>query len=440
MSLDVTDEGSLRAEIKRAGDLARTVLSRLDSLTDDVADLKRQLGSTPVHVRGKTEGIRFYFGKSHLERKPFSLSMSGALEGKLSMSPVRAAILLVGLVDLQDRLEGNNGTSNFTASVMGTLRRLEARALADSDLSESIRVALYRFEQFLIDTPEFRKGRRRISYNSDAQHLDLVSDASALRIEVTSDDPLISELIGELSTTSPLERLRRTKAMYIPPGPRGLERILLEMYDHPGTVTVRSLYLRLSSLSAPRKFLESSNCSDKVLRRYDLALEGMKSGRVKLLEIVRHNNLLDLIRKDPTRSSPYDPEVRSHNEITEHLDHLMWRVKSLPGYTLAITRSDFPMYLITYELKHGDTEEHISLCCRNIQEMPAGGDLLGDLAVYCLHDRIVTEVLSAYTIDGTLKHPATVSERGAVLEELAAIREKHLSSEGSRPRKGRSAS
>ena len=353
--------------------------------------------------------------------------MSGVLQGTINLSPVRTAILLVQTIDLQDKLEGGVGVGNITSAVYRVLKVIEPRTASEPSLAESVRVAIYRFEQFISESPEFRSNQFQLKFDLKTNRLKFTPDDSLIAVEITCGDQALSELADELFSTSPLERLRRLKSLYVPPGPTGIDRLLLEFYQQPNPLVVHSLFFRSAILNCPQEVLEALGASTDLLERHRLALEGLKSGKVIVNEIIHEDNLWDLIRLNTGGNYSYYPSSIMKEQVLAHLDHLAWRVTNLTGFNLSTTRAQPPMHVVTYEIQHPNSNEsgsksseYFTACFRQVKD---NSTATGDVSTYMVNDPVVAEVLSENIIDWVKGHPSTTGQRAEVVEKIRSVRD-----------------
>ena len=417
-------------KIQLLEDLSQTAISKLSKLEQEITELKRELRAPSSKIQSPI-AVHFYFDRSTLDRKPFSLSISGPLQGKIGLSAVRTAILLVLLIDLQDRLEGGQGIADPQSTACAVLPRIQSASESVSGLEERVRVAFYRFEQFLIESAIFKSKTCRLSYDSETVRLRLQPDGASNSPAVSCGDKLLSEIADELFTTSPLLRLRRSKSLYVPPGPKGMDRLLLEFYEQPEQLTVRSMYFRPAQVNWPRELLERTGASNWLLRRNDLALEMLANGQARFIEILHEDSLWNLIRTDSSgRFVSYPAPVTKH-DVTSHLDHLIWRIKNLAGYEMFITGVIPPMYLVTYEI--GSKREpgaptppgeySTEYFTASFQPVKAVSQF-EDVATYMINDPIVFKALSENVIDNVLRHPTTIVKPNLNISKLSEIRDR----------------
>jgi hypothetical protein len=418
---------NLDKRLRKLEDLSQVAISKIDRLSVEIAQLRSTKGLSSSIPRQQPKTL-FHFTRTGLERKPFCLSMSGYFEGMVNLSDVRASIFFVLLIDMQDRAEGGSGIQNPQKVILEVLRRIAPR-LEDTSMAERLRVALYRLDKYLAETTIFKSKRARLQYNPEAVRFVLAPESLEIKPEVTYTDRELAECADELFTTSPLERLRRAKSFYIPPGPKGMDRLLLEFYEQPEVLEVRSMYFRPAQVNWPKALLEHCGASKWLLRRQELATERLSGGSAKFAEVLTEDSIRALTRRDNIgRFSAYPCPVSSQ-QVVEHFDHLIWKLRNMSNYEIAIIGFPPPMYLVGYQIGLDKNRESPSfessssmerfVAC--FQQVPVGGQF-EDVSTYVINDPVVFDVLARGIIDGVVAHPSTLVDREAVIGKLLEIK------------------
>jgi hypothetical protein len=290
-------------------------------------------------------------------------------------------------------------------------------------------VAVYRFWEFCQSTNhlkgadlylDFEDKRLRLTPRSASDSASLTS----LKIEVTSTDPLISAILAQTLTRSPIEQVRKRKALFVPPGPDGADRLLLEMYDHPHELTVTSLYVRPPLPSYPDALLEKMAVSPRVRRRKALAFEGYRVGRFHFYEVLNEGTIWDLIRYSPSTGFKLYPKVIVASDVAAHLENLITILANYENYHLYITKMVVPFVVVTYNIMSRAVPESFTVF---FQAFSSAAER--DLGCFAMCDRALHQSISEHIVQWLLSHPSTVKGRGDVIAILQRVRD-HLMQNG----------
>ena len=406
---------------------------RLLTLEAEVADLRRRLSSehaSPValDVPDSKYTLQARFENFGTERMPYSLSLGIPECGvtiRRSLTPVRAAILLVLLLELLERSENEQPPETRDARVRRALLSIDRHAHDGGEgTPDSLRVALYRTAQFL--TSEFGEHPESgVSLGIERSDLVLrvrgeVVRPECITVELTSADRVISSFLEHSLASSPLNQLRKMKALYVAPGEHGQDRLLLEILDHEFPVRQTTLFYRPTIQGFPPALLAKLNLSPNRRRRQAVALQAYQSGRLQYTEILQRQVLWDLVRRVPGTQlsrSGYPPDF-STADIIEHLEHLISLLRTMSGYELILTDAFFPFYINALEIARPGGVERLVLFFQqaehdNIREVSVFG-VRDDAVFFSSHERVIQWVLS---------HPTTKRKRHQVIEELEGIRD-----------------
>jgi hypothetical protein len=409
------------------------VAFELAALRASIEQLQSSLGLESAQRATSTHSHRLavFITRGTTNTKPFSVQCDGDIASTVKLSAVRTAIFVVLLLDLEDRLEGGRGVEDPVTAIAQTLRTLEPGADRDpeGESPERIRVAVYRFWEFCQSTDYF-KGRE-IFLDFDDKRLRLTprraSDNAAidsLKIEVTSADPMISSILSQTLTRSPIEQVRKRRALYVPPGPDGCDRLLLEMYDHPHELTVTSLYVRPPLPSYPDALLEKLAVSPRVRRRKALAFEGYRTGRFNFYEVLNEHTIWDLIRYSPRTGFKLYPKAVVADDVSAHLENLIAILTNYENYHLYITKMVVPFVVVTYDIRSGAPPESFTVFFQAF-----GSAAERDLGCFAMHDRALHQSISTHIVQWLVGHPSTVKNRGDVIALLQKVRD-HLTQVG----------
>ena len=386
-------------EVRREIDELRTILAQVDR--DDDEDLVR---------------LNVSFDRRKGDRLPYSVSIGGSKSVNLPLSPLRAAILLVGLLDLERRSEGRPGFDTLSEKVEEACTALGHSVSNGTSLAESVRVGLYRASRFFADStavegcPELliepQTGRCLVRSGS------AILEPRRVRVRIITADKSVSSLIDSLSTSSPLRRVRREGAMYVPPGAEGYDQLLLELFSSGQELHECLMFYRLSIQSHPVELLEKYGATSQRIERTRVAVEGYRTGRIKFREILNRDVIAALLQAEPDRTmlSSFGQTFEERCGIVEHLINLLMQY---PSYELVLTDAFFPFHISTLSLREGAaSEDFVLFFRRDSQEATThvGGFVLNDPATY----RAINERITAWV----LEHPTTVVDRVAVIREL----------------------
>ena len=407
------------------------LFEELSALRGEVQQLRAQLNVSASQQQDeslRTAHLHVFFDSFEGERKPFLIKMDGILTASLTLSSIRTAILLVLLLDLQDRFENGRGVTDPLDTVIKTHIALSGEE-DNTLLRNSIRVALYRFGQFFEKRKEFHGEHYALRFNAKELTLNIADErgrnvAEKIVVEVTSNNPSISAVADEILATSPLQRVRKRKTLFVPEGPEGLDRLLLELYDHPYPVKVTSLYFRPSAQTYPTTLLQRMGFSEANLLRKQVMLAGYKSGRCEFTEVLNHSTIWNMIRQRPEGGFLPYPDNVGEDFVLEHLSYLIYKLETFEAYRLVLTDAQFPFYLGTYEIKSARMPEYFTVFFRR-----AASEYVHGVSVFVLNDPLVTQAIAQNVIQWVMAHPTTVHDRGEVIRFVKQVRE-HLKTKG----------
>ncbi|MFN8392885.1 MAG: hypothetical protein U0136_21510 [Bdellovibrionota bacterium] len=374
--------------------------------------------------------LRASLSRSSDGRKPFFLRMNGPIAYEKQLTELRAVIFLVLLLDLQERSEGGPGVANPIDWIMKSYAAVCETSQTDNQLANNVRVGIHRFELFFHDEFQSHVGTYRLSFDAKHVRLSVVDGKGtqvneALGVDLRTDDPILSALFDQILSSSPLERARKRKAAFVPPGPDGYEKLVLEMFDHPHPFTVTTIYFRVATISYPYTLLDHFRASHNLKRRREIALDGYRTGRFQFNEILSVDTVWDLIRySDQDKRFKYYPKDVTLALVEDQLNCLVSQVESYPTYNLVLTEAPVPFYLGTCEIYGGNEAEYFTFFPRL-----SGEDRTRDVSCFVLADPVVTRDTQRNIVDWIIDHPLTQSSRTEVLATLNQVRD-HLLSNG----------
>jgi hypothetical protein len=326
------------------------------------------------------------------------------------------------IVDLEDRIEGGGGVEEPFQTVASIAEALGTEdAEVEGEGIERVRVAIYRFWEFCQSTDYLKGPELELDFDDKrikfvALHRETRAQLSGLKIEVTSDDQTLTSVLTHVLTRSPLEQVRRRKALFVPAGPDGADRLLLEMYDHPYPLTVTTLYVRPPLPSYPDDLLEKMQVSARVKRRKALAFEGYRSGRVKFFEVLNEGTIWDLIRGSEADGFKMYPRVVGRDDIASHLANLIDILRRYDNYHFYVTKIAVPFVVVTYDMQSRVPPE-----CFTVFFQASESAAQRDLGCFALCDRAVYQNISEHIVHWILNHPSTKKDQSEVIGFLERV-------------------
>ncbi len=372
--------------------------------------------------------LRVFFQRGQGVRKSYRLDVEGAAQLSEGLSAVRAAIFLVLFLDLRDRLEGGDGAKDVLGEIGKVVRLLDPKGTS-ADFANMLRVAVYRFFDYFEGQGPLCGTELKISFNVEKLRLSAESPngfplEKTLQVDLATNDPQIEQILSTSFHSSPLAIVRRRKSLYVPSGPAGSDRLLLEMYNHPYRLRVTSLYVRPPFQSYPERLLKHIGISDRVIERKRLALEGYKQGRFHFQEILPKKVIWNLIRQDKNKRFLLYPEQVTKAQILDHFDNLIHILRTYEHYEFFVTDATIPFALVTYEILSGVVPEYYSVF---FQSFMSAQDQ--DLGCFVLSDPHVYQSISDHVVNWVVAHQSTIREREEVIKFLQKVR-RHLDKKG----------
>lgn len=355
------------------------------------------------------------------ERKPFVLRCDGAFDFELKVSTMRAALLLTLLLDVHDRSAGSAVVPDIIARMVAVYRALDGTTAPDDQVISLVRVGLYRLELSLHESPIFESSDFTLVLNSQLHRLDIspkskLQRLSDLSISMSSSDPKILSSIDTFSSTSPLDRARQQKSMYISSSEHGWDQLFLEFFHHKNPVKNTSLFYRPALPTYPDEMLKLIKASSATFSRKQVMLEGYQSGRVGFHEILNRQTLWDMITRGDDGNFKLYPAGATQEMVAQHLRELQSQLENYPKYQLSLTDAVFPFIVGVVEIGQPEKLESFTMFYRQPPTHEGG-----DVTCFVLQDPLVAQSMLSRVISAVLEHPSTVSERRDVVAELAHI-------------------
>jgi hypothetical protein len=399
---------------------------RLAKVEEQLGDYRRAERKNPPNYERMADAedesyvIRAHFGRVALERKPFVVTLEGGERISRTLTPIRTAILLVLLMDLLERSETGSSSQDNVARVKEALAELAPDESAESS-HDAVRVALYRAGQFIKD--EFSGAvNDELSFAVEKGAMVILHRGTPipprfLQVEITTSDQMISSFLDRSLATSPLARLRKAKALYVPPGNDGQDRLLMELVDNDFPIKETCLFYRPTIQSFPQELLAKFTTGKNRRRRQEIAMQGYQSGRVNYTEVLPRKVLWDMIRRIPGKGFALYPPEATATDVISHLDHLQFLVRSVRSYELVLTDAFFPFYLNTFETTRNETIERFVLFFQYAEQ-----ENVRHVSTFALKDDAVYFSTQDRIIKWLLGHPTTIRNPEHILSEIQAVR------------------
>ena len=209
------------------------LIGEITRLRTDVRRLQKALGR---NVIGQSEPlqrhrINVFIEKDASPRKPYLIRLEGEISANLRLSPIRAAIFLVLLLDLKDRGENGRGVLDRNDAVQKAFALLDNHDESDESYQDAIRVAIYRFEFFLEEEKRFFSEGHQFTFDSKTLRMHLQErftgeQTEDLAIDISTNDSAVAAVLKKILITSPLAKARKTGSAFVPAGPDGADRFL----------------------------------------------------------------------------------------------------------------------------------------------------------------------------------------------------------------------
>ncbi len=378
--------------------------------------------SHPLAGERHSYTIRAHFSRVALERKPFAVTLEVVditRNVTRSLTPIRTAILIVLLMDYLERGEQGETKREIAPRIKDTLQHILP---GEEQVSpEALRVAFYRAGQFIEE--EFgAESEQNARFVIEQGRLVLMVRGipvppQQVEVELTSSDQALSAYFDRSLATSPLGRLRKNKALYVPPGQDGQDRLVMELIDHASPIRQTTLFYRPTIVTFPPELLTKLGVSETRRRRHSVMQRAFTDGRAQYTEILQRRTIWDLIRRAPGRGFLLYPDSATAIDVVQHIDSLIFMVQTQPSFELVLTDAFFPFYINTTEISGRDGIERFVLFFQNAEE-----NNLREVSVFALKDDSVYFSTHERIIRWVLAHPTTVRDRDSVLEELRTLK------------------
>ncbi len=405
----------LHEDVGRSAEQTQSLGKRIERVEAILSDQPKTARQSPALPE-----LSLFVETRNSERKPFVFRLSGIAAGSFRASSVRAAILLVLLADLDERLDGRSGIQNRQAAIKTAFSSLTGDD--SSKAAESVRVAIYRFKEFFHDAKISTTEGYELRYDPTALQLNIYRGGSALTageavVNLTSNESSVSTVLERIIKTSVLRRLGKRGALFVPPGPSGYDKLLVEVFEQDCPICAITTYFRPSSVSFPRGMLERMGSSETILRRWDIAHKSYEAGSFYYLEILNFSTIWDFIRRNDEGRFLLYPKVVGPDDIERHIEFMIDKVERIKTYELVLSNALFPFYLGLFELKSEPLPRSLTLFFRQ----NAASEPIHDISCLVLSDQAVFQNMNERVINWVLNHPSTIRSKNEVSSELQKV-------------------
>lgn len=291
-----------------------------------------------------------------------------------------------------------------------------------TDLDNTLRSALYRFEVFLDEQKLLRKNGTTLRFDYEECQL-RAEDASPdhvpdLALSVSSPLPVINAVMNEVLSSSPLTQLRREGALFAPPGPAGIDLMLAEIFDHQHPVSMTALFSRPSIQNFPGWMLEKIGASEQRLRRARVVQEGYESGRCSCLEILPRERVRNLVRINSEGNFLWYPPGITVEDVAKHLDFWASLVEAPNAYTLVLTDAATPFHIATFELYNEEVPEFYTMFMQR-----SSFEFRSEEGCFIIAERAAFSAIHEHVVHRMLNHPTSVKESDLIAQEVRSLAE-----------------
>lgn len=376
------------------------IRKRLDALNRRVEQLRQRLASLSTDADQQSANslaIKIRIERSHQQRRPYRFIASGDLCFQHDMSIIRTAVFLTLLLDFKQRVEVGFGFSDPRRLIGEAYLALEPTGA--KDLYNLVRISLYRFADYSETDLTLFGPKISLKFSTQDCCLHCLPSRSPgeLKISIKSNVEEIGAIINRTVGASPLVRLRRETATYIPAGPTGVDQFLLELFEHERAIAMHGLFFRPSLHTFPLELLRDIGASATRLKRLETVIEGLSSGRVELLEIVNRQTLWNLIAMTEEGKFLYYPAFVKARQVADHLVYLINLLSVEKNYKLLITDAALPFHMTTFALGSGTKREFYSMVMRRYQREFAHEDSCLAIAGHPVYQGLTESVVNVVT-------------------------------------------
>ena len=405
-------------------DLGVINLEELRAMRDEMSQMSRLLQShfegELLSARSRKLDVRVQVVDS--ERKPVVIDIRGGISFTARLSYVRASLLVALFVDLRDRCDGGGGVTDLLDAAAEIWATLDPAQGDGAKAAGCLRVALYRVTDFLSEIAPSPSGLTLVLDLGAAQLVARSQDGGVvdkLEIDITSPHLRLLTTLQRIADVSPLNLIRRRKAMFFPMDPAALDRLHLAFFRSAAPLRVRSLSCRLTNWLHPPTLLERTVASPTLRELAQVVAQRLSEGSVLFTEVVKQDRLWDTIRESTKGKFSTLPLGARATEVLEYLDSLANLCREGKGYRLILTEGELPFFVITYELETPGGSECFTLLFRGPleEDEPA-------CSCFAVYGAQFLEQISAQVLDWTIQRADTLSDSSTVVQMLTRVRER----------------
>ena len=388
--------------------------------------------SVPTASTGRLP-LRIFLDQIESERKPYRLRIQGALEVSESLSPIRAAIFLVLLLDLKDRSEGGDGSSETMQQLSLAYEQLDrCPGFSATNAPALLRTALYRFGRFLEDTKSFARGSIALRLDRERLRLEMLERSSGaptsnLEISLESSCHAIRNVIERSFAASPMTKVCRLKTAYLESGENGHDRFFQEVFDHSFPVESFGTFERPSLQTQPEELLRRAGVSESRILQAKAMHEGFRTGRCRFTEIHHRDTLWNCIRYSEHAGFRLYPKHFRVEDIANHLRHIIWLLETYPAYQFYVTDAPIPFHVVTAQIHRNETPS-----CFTVFFPKFSKATLFDVSSFVVHDLNLCQNMERHVIGAISDLPCTIRDRHRVTSCISEVLE-HLERSGPLP-------
>ena len=385
--------------------------------------LDEDSGRLAVHMKVSIE-------LTHSERKPYSVRIEGPFVTNERLSPIRAAILLVLLLDLQDRVDGGPGCPEPLAAMVSAYRQLDPTVDSLSgDAPALVRTALHRFARFLEDSKSFESRWFSLRMNRDELRLELHDreanlTLSNLSVAIESSSSSVRQIVERSFACSPMLKVKKMGTAYLAGGEGEHDRFFRELFDHKHPVESWGTFERLSVQSLPSDLLRKAQVSESRREQARLMHEGFAEGRCRFTEIHNSSTLWDCIRCSEEDGFKLYPSNFSSNDVRSHLEHVIHLLKSFSSYSLHLTEVPIPFHVVTTRVFANAVPDCFTVFIPRFNK-----EAIYRVSSFVVYDMNLSSNVIQNMIGGLHTFPNTVSDRAAVIKRIESVLA-HLKNKG----------
>lgn len=398
----------------------RGILERLDNLAAELQLIRQSVSDFEQEEPERDpplETLRVRVERSHQERRPYRFVASGSLTFQHDLSPIRASVFLIMLLDLQRRSEGFDSFSDPRRLIGEAYSVFEPRD--SKDLANTIRISLYRFAEYSETDLDLVGSDMALHFISEECRLACKPAwllDGRLKVDIETEVPEILQIINKTVGASLLVRLDREKALYVPGGPDGIDQLVLEFFDHDREVLMEGLYFRPTLHNFPIDLLEKMGVSEQRLKRARIVRDGLNNGRVGLVDVMAPSGLKQLVDLEDAGFRMYPANI-TRDDVKHHLQHFQKTLEMCTNFQFLLSDAPMPFFhLALFTLGSGPKSSHYSIVMRRERQEYAYDD-----ACLAVAGRPVHQSLRKGILEPLLSSPLTAQSNATTIETLGQM-------------------